>query len=117
MTPPKGKISELIKPREAESEHDKLLRVAEKARHRPKEKFKEPHIGHLLAVNFKDENGEPLETLFLDHVAIYPHISYFIFDKDYYEVMYWTVEFDSLEGGIVHVEYKEGHSIDIMRIS
>ena len=110
----KGKISDLIHPKK---EFKQLLRASETARARKKENLLQSHIGHILAVNFYDENDLWVETAFIDHISVYSRFTIIQFDKDCSGFFYWRLDHFYFDINCLKVYYKDKTSIEVIRIS
>jgi hypothetical protein len=73
-------------------------------------------IGHLLAVMCYDK-GEHLETLFIDQIDVCKSATVFIFNKDYFETLYFSVDYMNTYLWGAEVVYNNGAKIEIIRIS
>ena len=73
-------------------------------------------VGHLLAVMCYD-NGLHLETLFIDHIDVVDSHTVFHFNKHYSETLCFERSYSISTIFGAEVWYKNGASIDIIRIN
>lgn len=94
-----------------------LLGVAEKARKRTKRKFEPEPIGHHLAVSFYDTESNLMDTYFIDNADICKSHTVIHIDKTHMEVLPFEMESLDININTVTVWYKNGLSIELIRIS
>ena len=106
-------IADVINP----DRYGKLLQVAEKARKRKRNKLSPKPIGHHLAVNLYDNEQTLIDTLFIDNATICKSYTAIHIDKTCVEMLPFEIESLDIDINTVTVWYKNGLSIELIRIS
>jgi hypothetical protein len=83
---------------------------------KPAKVYKPKPIGHLLAINCYDKE-EFLEILFIDNIEVVKSHTIFIFNKDYFETLPFSVDYTITHQCGAKVYYTNGANIDIIRIA